>query len=189
MGVFEAFFIAGVVTTVLVAAAMSFENMYEKVQRSLKLLEEEREERKSIEQALLDIMDEDGEIRGRLAIPSKTGTIKDNEIEAIVHKNEETTLALLNDVEKLKDDIASLKQQKLNVIRTAPTISTINRTPCGELCRYAFWPKHGKGFRCRANEGNPTFSSRKLFLDDEGQCAIFSPSNEVFRPRKIDKHV
>lgn len=51
----------------------------------------------------------------------------------------------------------------------------INKTPCGALCKHAYWSNkwNDKRWRCEAHLGNICLEARPHFLNKYNQCAMF----------------
>jgi hypothetical protein len=49
-----------------------------------------------------------------------------------------------------------------------------NKTPCGELCRYAWWDDRIEEWRCQADRGQSIAHARPTFLDEHNQCIMFA---------------
>jgi len=94
------------------------------------------------EHALISILDEDGNVRGRLALPGEV---------------------------------------------PEPPPPPPTKTPCGNLCRLAFFTPDGRlagggarygTWNCQAGQGAPCDSVRSKFLDDTNNCVMFERDDD-----------
>jgi len=76
-----------------------------------------------------------------------------------------------DDVSMSLAEIVNQKGNVLHQLRLPGSCKIPNKTPCGELCKLAFF-KDGI-FNCRANKGIDARLSRDMFLDNNNQCVMF----------------
>jgi hypothetical protein len=165
------------ISILAVVMTFFFRSKNQTMSRALKAAQDRETE---MTKTLVDILDEDNNIRGQLMLPGKVPTD-----EAIVKLNEATE-AMSEMLEKLnkervnKKDIemlvelvnnngASAVQIRLPGEKVYPT-----KTPCGDLCKHSFWAK--KEWNCNAGRGNSCDNARPRFLDAEKQCIMFERS-------------
>jgi hypothetical protein len=141
-----------------------------------------------LQATLVDILDDDGSVRGRLALPGHDVAGDD------LRKAQESLRVVMTEVSQARTELEaerararSLESTLANVVDADGSVLAQiripgkvrrppNRTPCGSLCAHAHW--HNKSYHCAANEGRETVSStREMFLDDQGQCVMFQMSN------------
>lgn len=75
-------------------------------------------------------------------------------------------LVQLTDGESAKAVLAKIKGD-------LPVRQPPNKTPCGRLCRYAYWDKEDGYWRCTAYQGMGVNHVRPNFQDENGQCVMF----------------
>lgn len=67
----------------------------------------------------------------------------------------------------------------LVILLRSKTSAPVNSTPCGKLCKYAYWleakPDTPWGWRCRAYRGKGVDSARRHFTaeQDPNNCTMF----------------
>lgn len=76
---------------------------------------------------------------------------------------------------KLQEALITLVDADGQMRESLPMLQdpTINRTPCGTLCKWSFWMDGDHNWHCGADQGKPVNSARKTFLDSNNQCAMF----------------
>lgn len=157
-------------------------------------LSEEIESRRALETTLVDILDEDQNVRGQLALPGKVleqttaSELRDakRELQALVHEAESARLerdrANVESFAVLDSDGVYLTR-----LRVPGEIRTPDLTPCGELCRYAERASSGAWF-CKAARGEAVDDARRRFLNAEDQCEMFTySSSEHAKEAKLRK--
>jgi len=166
----------------------------------INFLEEEKNKRLMLEETLVEVLDDDGNIRGQLALP---GARLDSEVQQKITNANEELNSLRSTIElstkKLKEaneelSLSKEREKKLEKVmaeivdKNGAVLAQIrlpgkqipppNKTPCGKLCRFAKWSEDVNGkidrqFRCHADQGKPVNYSRPLFLDANNQCTMF----------------
>lgn len=184
-------------------------------------LEAERRENAELKQTLVEVLDEEGNIRGQLALPGQVTsqavssrlTLAEKSVSTIKEEVKEATKMLREAAEKTKADLTEvqgaleaarsredklqrtlaevvdgdgtvLAQLRLPGEKVAPP----NRTPCGDMCKLAYWHKgtkdswgHHRGatWRCKAGQGQACDDVREQFVDGNGQCVLFIRDDDV----------
>lgn len=180
-----------------------------------KQLDQERAEKLELRETLVEVLDEEGEIRGQLALPGQPVQAKVSERLALAEKSVSTIQdEIRKQTEKLREEskkaAAELREAKgaLEAARSREeylekTLAEVvdgdgevlaqlrlpgkkvkppNRTPCGDMCKLAFWHKgtkdtygrvRGSGWMCTAGQGRPCDDVRKKFEDPDGQCVLW----------------
>ncbi len=137
-----------------------------------------------MKQVLADIIDDDGNVRGRLALP---GEVPTDEATLQLQRSTKETEEMLRQAIQLRHDLdveRKNNKQLENIVEIINDKSVVqirlpgkkvmpNRTPCGGLCNMASWDKESQIWRCLINQGMNVDNSRHLFLDANNQCVMF----------------
>ena len=89
-------------------------------------------------------------------------------------------------IKKLKQDNKNLTNLVLEESKDGKTakkslVVIPNTTPCGDLCKYAFYVKNKKKFHCNAGAGHSIDIAREKFEDYTGNCTMFERPNLFVR--------
>lgn len=143
--------------------------------RTLRALEDAQAENRQLEQAIVHLMDDESNVKLRLALPAAEETIERQhkaiedaqfQLAALRKENAELQTTL---VEVLDPDKEVMYQIRVPGKRVDPP----NRTPCGSLCRHSYWLEDTANWRCRAYQGYLADEARRHFLDADNQCVMF----------------
>lgn len=144
-----------------------------------------------LQATLVDIIDDDGAVRGRLALPGHDVVGED------LRKAQESLRVVMTEVSQarteLEDERARVRSLESTLAHVVDADGSVlaqirvpgkvrrrpNRTPCGPLCKHGHWNDKRKSYHCGANEGRDTSapSTREIFLDAKGQCVMFERSD------------
>ncbi len=163
-------------------------------------LKESKAREASLVQTLTAVVDSDGEVRGQLMLPGKVPTdealVKLKAAEGEIQRVTGEAAKLRREIdaerknnEKVTQLVEAVNNGSVVQIRLPGSVVKPDRTPCGDMCKYAYFvDKHGdihtstKGerpyeqsgkWRCKARQGNLVSSSRQYFLDANNQCVMF----------------
>lgn len=187
----------------------------------VKALERERAQKLELRETLVEVLDEEGNIRGRLALPGEPVdagvkrrlALAEKSVSTIQDEIREQTKKLREDVNQAAADLTEAKGAlKAALSREADLEKTLaevvdgggrvlaqlrlpgkkvnppNRTPCGDMCKLAFFDKgrkdsygriYGSGWKCTAGQGKPCDEVRSQFVDAEGQCVLWIRDDDV----------
>ena len=169
----------------ILAVAMTF-FFRSKNKEVVRALEASQENEAELTQTLAEILDSDGTIRGQLMLPGKMST--DDAVVRLAEAEKAMTEVLerLNKERANKKDIETLVEavngDSVVQIRLPGKAVTPNNTPCGQMCKHAFFVKSerweiGNGFSgewdCKAGQGRKCDEVRDQFLDANNQCVMF----------------
>jgi len=161
-------------------------------EKTVKALAAAKEEIKELENALVHLVDGEGNVHARLALPAEGQTLSSQRRD--INAAKEEMMALRKEIREAKAEKMVVENTLLQVldadgevlhsIRVPGEEKQPNRTPCGDLCKYGFWvtkkpggTSHTKStngsWNCRASQGMTCQTARPQFLDGRGQCVMF----------------
>ncbi len=160
------------ISILAVAMTFFFRSKNETMARALKASKKHEAE---LVQTLTEVLDSDGTVRGQLMLPGKMST--DDATLKLLEAEKAMTEALerLSKERANKKDIETLveaiNRDSLVQIRLPGKAIAPNKTPCGQLCKYAI--ECIDDWHCEANKGYTCDESRPEFLDANNQCVMF----------------
>jgi hypothetical protein len=161
-------------------------------EKTVKALSAAKDEIKELEDALVHLVDNEGNVHARLALPAEGQTLTSQRRDIKAAKEEMMTLR--KEIREANEERTKVAATLVQVLDTdGEVLHSIcvpgeevhpNRTPCGDLCKHAFWvtskpngnshtkSTHGT-WNCRASQGASCPRARPQFLDGRGQCVMF----------------
>lgn len=161
-------------------------------EKTVKALAAAKEEIAELGNALVHLVDGEGNIRARLALPAEGQTLASQRRDINAAKEEMMALrkeireskAAKEQIEGVLVEVLDADNEVLHSIRVPGEKKNPNLTPCGKLCKRAFWitnkpnadayNRATNGFwYCNAFQGYACNNARPHFLNGQGQCAMF----------------
>lgn len=182
----------------------------------VRALEAEKSQNKELVETLVEVLDEEGNIRGQLALPGQVTNrgvsnrlaLAEKSVSTIQEEIKEATSKLKEEVKHASADLReakgaweAAKSREESLEKTlaevvdgdgevlaqlrlpGKQVKPPNKTPCGDMCKLAFFKKqqadsYGRITRraswfCTAGQGRPCDDVREQFVDAHGQCVLW----------------